>query len=176
MAHRLEEKSEELSKVSNQQLNTLSQMMNLHHELNIKDIEISTLKLFTNGNQSDFDAKIVELIEKNRAQVEEIKNLKLEKETQAILICEVTKQKKKAIEDKTICEEDKRILANRLEEKSEELSKISNQQLDTLSQMMNLHYELNVKDTEISTLQLQNELKREKEFADSFNKPNEAIK
>ena len=41
---------------------------------------------------------------------------------------------------------------------------------------MNLHHELNVKDIEISTLKLQNELKREKEFADSFNKPNEAIK
>ena len=46
---------------------------------------------------------------------------------------------------------------------------------------MNLHYELNVKEIEISTLklqneQLQNELKREKEFANSFNKPSEAIK
>ena len=67
------------------------------------------------------------LMEKNRAQAEEIKNLKLEQESQAILLCEVTEQKKKAIEDKTILEEDKRILANRLEEKSKELSKISNQ-------------------------------------------------
>ena len=72
-------------------------------------------------------------------------------------MCEVTKQKKKAIEDKTILEEDKRILANRLEEKLEELSKISNQQLDTLSQMMNIHNELNVKEIDISTLKLHNE-------------------
>ena len=40
---------------------------------------------------------------------------------------------------------------------------------------------MNVKDIEITTLklqneQLQNDLKREKEFAKSFNKPNEAIK
>ena len=54
-------------------------------------------------------------------------------------------------------------------------------QLDTLSQMMNAHHELNVKDIEISTLkiwneQLQNDLRREKEIAESFNKPNEAIK
>ena len=63
-------------------------------------------------------------------------------------------QKKKVIEDKNILEEDKRILAHRLEEKLEELSEISNQQLDTLSQMMNLHYDLNVKDIEISTLKL----------------------
>ena len=54
-------------------------------------------------------------------------------------------------------------------------------QVDTLSQMMNIHHELNVKDIEITTLklqneQLQNDLKREKEFAESFNKPNEVIK
>ena len=46
---------------------------------------------------------------------------------------------------------------------------------------MNIHHELNVKDIEITTLklqneQLQNDLKREKEFAESLNKPNEAIK
>ena len=91
-------------------------------------------------------------------------------------MCEVTEQKKKFIEDKTIIEEDKIMLANRLEENSEELSKISNQQLDTWSQMMNIHHELNVKDIEIATLKLQNDLKREREFAKSFNKPNEAIK
>ena len=54
-------------------------------------------------------------------------------------------------------------------------------QLDTLSQMMNANYELNAKNIEITTLELQNEqlqsdLKREKEFAISFNKPNETIK
>ena len=47
--------------------------------------------------------------------------------------------------------------------------------------MMNIHHELNVKYIEISTLklqieQLQNDLNREKEFAKSFKKPNEAIK
>ena len=78
-------------------------------------------------------------------------------------------------------EDDKRNLANRLEEKSIELTKISNMQLDTLSQMMNAHHELNVKDIEISTLkmeneQMQNDLRREKEIVESFNKPNEAIK
>ena len=46
---------------------------------------------------------------------------------------------------------------------------------------MNVHHELNVKDIEITTLklhneQLQNDLKREKEIVESFNKPNEAIK
>ena len=73
--------------------------------------EIDTRKLFTNGNQSEFDVAIVDLMEKNRAQEEEIRNLKLEQESQAILVCEVTKQKKKAMEDKTLLEEDKRTLA-----------------------------------------------------------------
>ena len=51
-------------------------------------------------------------------------------------------------------EDDKRILANRQEEKSIELTNISNMQLDILSQMMNANYELNVKDIEITTLKL----------------------
>ena len=41
---------------------------------------------------------------------------------------------------------------------------------------MNAHYELNVKDIEITTLKLQNGLRREREITKSFNKPNEAIK
>ena len=116
--------------------------------------EIDTTKLFAEGNSNEFDVAIVDMMEKNRAQVEEIINLKLEQESQVILLCEVTEKKKKAIEDEAILEEDKRILANKLEEKLEELSKISNQQLDTLSQMMNIHHELNVKDIEITTLKL----------------------
>ena len=68
-----------------------------------------------------------------------------------MMLCEITKQKNKAIEDKAMIEEDKRNLAKRLEEKSIELVGISNMQLDTLSQMMNAHHELNVKYIEIST-------------------------
>ena len=41
-------------------------------------------------------------------------------------------------------EEDKRTLENRLGEKSIELTRISNMQLDTLNQMMNAHHELNI--------------------------------
>ena len=70
-------------------------------------------------------------------------------------------------------EDEKRNLANRLEEKSIELAIFSNMQLYTLSQMMNAHHELNVKDIEISTLRMQNEqlhndLRREKEIAENF--------
>ena len=72
-------------------------------------------------------------MEKNIAQAEEIRNLKIEQESQTMMLCEVTEQKKRAIEDKVMIEDDKRNLANRLEEKSTELSRISNMQLDTLS-------------------------------------------
>ena len=53
--------------------------------------EIDTAGLFTDGNQNEFDATIADLMERNRVQEEEIKNFKLEQESQAILICEVTK-------------------------------------------------------------------------------------
>ena len=118
---------------------------------------MDTNKLFSNGDSNEFDAVVADLIEKNRIQVEEIKNLKKEKESQAILLCEVNEQKNKAMEDKAMIEEDKRILAKRLQEKSIELTMISNMWLDTLSQLMNANYELDVKDIEITTLKFQNE-------------------
>ena len=102
--------------------------------------EIDTTKTFVDGDSNESDVAVADLMEKNRAQAKEIRNLKLEQESQAILVCEVVEQKKKAMEEKAIIEEDKRILANRLEEKSSELTKISNMQLDTLSQMMNAKY------------------------------------
>ena len=51
-------------------------------------------------------------------------------------------------------EDEKRNLTNRLEEKTIEFERISNMQLDTLSQMMNAHHELNMKEIEISTLRM----------------------
>ena len=119
--------------------------------------EIDTTNIFSNGDTKEFDAAIAELMEKNKVQAEEIKSLKMEHESQAIMICEITEQKKRAVEDKVMMENDKRNLANRLEEKCTELTRISNMQMDTLAQMMNLHHELNVKDIEISTLKMQNE-------------------
>lgn len=80
--------------------------------------EIDTTKLFVNGDSNKFDATIIELMVKNKVQAEDIRNLKLEQESQAMMLCEVTKKKKKSIEDKTMIEEDKMNLSNRLEEKS----------------------------------------------------------
>ena len=130
--------------------------------------------MFAKGDSKEFDAAIAELMEKNRIQVEEIRSLKIEHESQAMMMCEITEQKKRAVEDRVMLEDDKRNLANRLEENSTELTRISNMQMDTLGQLMNLHYELNIKDIEISTLkvqndQLQSELKREKETTENLN-------
>ena len=119
--------------------------------------EIKTTKLFTNGDSKKFDVAITDLMEKNRVQDKEIRNLRLEQESQAMMPCEVTKQKKRAIEDKAMIEEDKRTLKNRLVVKSTKVTKISNMQLDTLSLMMNAHHELNAKDIDITSLKLQNE-------------------
>ena len=65
-------------------------------------------------------------MEKNRAQAEEIITLKIEQESQAIMLCEVIEQKKRAIEDKAMIEDEKRHLPNRLEENSSELARVSN--------------------------------------------------
>ena len=43
-----------------------------------------------------------------------------------MMLCEITEYKKRAIEDRAMLEDDKRNLANRLEEKSIELVKFSN--------------------------------------------------
>ena len=49
------------------------------------------------------------------------------------MLCEVTEQKKRAIEEKSMIEDDKRNLSNILEVKTIEFETISNMQLDTLS-------------------------------------------
>ena len=82
--------------------------------------------MFANGDTKEFDAAIEDLMEKNRPQAKEIRSLKIEQESQSMILCEVTEQKKRAIEDKAMIEDDKRNLANRLEEKLIELARVSN--------------------------------------------------
>ena len=147
----LEEAKEELRKSLKRRREVAIAKNDTHYK------EIDTIKVFSNGDTKDFDVAIEYLMEKNRVQVEEIKSLKIEQESQAMMLCEMIEQKKRAIEDRAMLEDDKRNLANRLEEKSIELTRISNMYLDTFSQIMNVHHELNVKDIEISTLKMQNE-------------------
>ena len=82
--------------------------------------------MFSNGDTKKFDAAIAELTEMNRAQAEEIITLKMEQESHAMLLCEVTEQKKRVIEEKAMIEDDKRNIANRLEEKFIEFERVSN--------------------------------------------------
>ena len=63
-------------------------------------------------------------MEKNRVQVEELRSLKMEHESQAMMLCKITEQKKRAVEDRAMLKDDKRNLANRLEEKSTKLTNI----------------------------------------------------
>ena len=85
--HQLDEAREELKKY----LKRRKKIAIEKNETQYK--EMDTTNLFANGESNDFDAVVVDLMEKNRAQAREIRNLKLEKESQAILICEVSKQK-----------------------------------------------------------------------------------
>ena len=146
--HKVDEAREELRK----SLKRRKDIAIAENDIHYKEIDIT--QVFANGDSKEFDSAIEELMEKNRAQAEEIRSLKMEQESQAMMLCEITEQKKRAIEDRAMLEDDKRNLTNRLEEKSTELTKISNMQLDTLSQMMNSHHELNMKDIEISTFRM----------------------
>ena len=146
--HKVEEAREELRKSLKRRKDIAIAKNDIHYK------EIDTTQVFSNGDSKEFDAAILELMEKNRTQAQEIRSLKMEQESQGMMLCEITEQKKRAVEERAMLEYDKKNLANRLEEKSTELTKISNMELDTLSQMMNAHHELNMKDIEISTLKM----------------------
>ena len=117
---KVEEAREELRKSLKRRKDIAIAENDIHYK------EIDTTQVFSNGDSKEFDAEIAELMEKNRAQEEEIRSFKMEQESQAMMLCEITEQKKRAIEDRSMIEDDKRNLTNRLEEKSTELTKISN--------------------------------------------------
>lgn len=146
--HKVEETREELRNSLKRRKEIAIAENDIHYK------EIDTTQVFTKGYSKEFDAAIAELMEKNRVQAEEIRFLKMEHESHAMILCEITEKKKRAVEDRVILEDEKRNLANRLEEKSTELARISNMQMDTLAQLMNLHHELNMKDIKISTLRV----------------------
>ena len=71
-----------------------------------------------------------------------------------MMLCEIIEKKKRVVENRAMLENDKRNLTKKFEEKSTKLTKILNMQLDTLSQMMYAHHDLNMIDIEISTLRM----------------------
>ena len=78
--------------------------------------------MFADGNSSELDIIVTDLMEKNGAPIEEVINIKIEQEVQSALLCEVTKKKKKDEEDKVMIGGEKRILTNRLEENTSEVN------------------------------------------------------
>lgn len=80
--------------------------------------EIDTTELFVDGNTNEFDATILDMMEKNGTLTQELKNIKREQEVQSTLLCEVTDQKKKDEEEKLMIEDEKSILTNRIKEKT----------------------------------------------------------
>ena len=82
--HNLEEAREELRK----SLKTRKDIAIAENDIHYK--EIDTTQVFSNWDSKEFDVEIVELMEKNRAQAEEIRSLKIKQESQAIMLCEIT--------------------------------------------------------------------------------------
>ena len=106
--HKVEEAKEELRK----SLNRRKEIAIAENDIYYKENE--TTEVFAKGDSKEFDAAITELMEKNRVQAEEIRSLKMEHESQAMMLCEITKKMKRAVEDRNMLEDDKRNLANRL--------------------------------------------------------------
>ena len=82
--HNLEEATEELRKSLKRRREISIAENDTQHK------EINTKKMFSNGDTQEFEAEIADLMERNRAQVEEIRSLKIEQETQAMFLCEIT--------------------------------------------------------------------------------------
>ena len=70
--HNLEEAKEEFRKSLKRRRDIAIAENDTHYK------EIDTTKVFANGDTKEFDATIVELMERNRAQGEEIRSLKIE--------------------------------------------------------------------------------------------------
>ena len=116
--HKVEEAREELRKYLKRRRDIAIAENDIHYK------EIDTTQVFSNRYSKEFDATIAKLMEKNRAQAEEIRSLKMEQDSQAMMLCEIIEQRKREVEDRAMLEDDKRNLENRLEEKSTNLTKI----------------------------------------------------
>ena len=88
--HKVEEAREELRK----SLKRRKDMAIADNDIYYK--EIDNTKLFAKGDSKDFDGAIAEPMEKKKIQEEEIRSLKIEHESQAMMLCEITEQKKKS--------------------------------------------------------------------------------
>ena len=143
--------------------------------------EEDTIGLFDTSNFAENDKVIKELLEKNTILNNEVRTLKREHEIQSVRLCEVVEQKKKAEDDKAMAEVDKRQIATRLDERTSDIQRLTDNQLDMVNQLLLANQELGRKDLEINQLKhdndhLKHELRTEKEINERMNKPNEAEK
>ena len=83
--HKVEEARKELRK----SLKIRKDMAIANNDIYYK--EIDTNEVFAKEDSKEFDAAIAELMEKTIIQVEEIRSLKIEHESQAMILCEITK-------------------------------------------------------------------------------------
>ena len=83
--HQLNEAREALKRSLKRRMEIAIEENDTHYK------EIDTTKLFVDGDSNEFDVAVADLMEKNKIQDEEIRNLKLEQESHAIVLCEVTK-------------------------------------------------------------------------------------
>ena len=74
--HKLEEAREELRKSLKRRKDTAIAENDIHYK------KIDTTQVFSNGDFKEFDAIIAKMMEKNKAQEEEIRSLKMEQESQ----------------------------------------------------------------------------------------------
>ena len=81
--------------------------------------EVGTEGLFEPINHNDKAS--TELLERNKILNQEIRAWKREDEIQLVRLCEVTKWRKKVEEDRTMVEEEKRIMDTKLEESVENI-------------------------------------------------------
>ena len=79
--HKVEEAREELRKSLKRRKEKAIVENDIHYK------EIDTTQVFANGDSKEFDAAIAELMEKNRVQAEEIRSLKMEHESHAMMLC-----------------------------------------------------------------------------------------
>ena len=82
--HNLEEAREQLRKSLKRRKDIAIAKNDTHYK------EIDNSNLFSNGDSKEFDAAIVELMERNRAQAKKIRSLKIEQESQAMMLWEIT--------------------------------------------------------------------------------------
>ena len=83
--HQLNEGRDELHHSLQRRKELAIQQNDTHYQ------EEGTTGLFKNGNSSELDAVVVNMMEKNNSLIEEVRNLKIEQEVQSVLLFEVIK-------------------------------------------------------------------------------------